>query len=156
MKIDFRCAALLVVFVLLAGCATWNFENEPVNNTSAYFAGKGVAIAVHSVVKADTTVPALEKRYDAFLTAAAGMEVVPPDMSIALYNDLAMILAREADDPYGLLSDLTFLLSQFGASFAAGDNKTMTGIAPIPKGMYDSFASGWRSGKFVYENELKE
>jgi len=146
----------LLPLILLIGCAGWSWENAPVNNSVGYFAGKGVALAVHEIVEHDTTVPALEAKYDKFLEITINVEIIQPAISMQLYNDLILILGREIDDPYGLIADLTFLMSQFGAEFAVGDNKVMTGIAPIPREIYVSFAMGWDQGKWLYENELKE
>jgi hypothetical protein len=147
---------IFIIGLFLSGCAGWSWENAPVNNTVGYFGGKGVSILVHESVKKDTTIPRLEAKYDEFMLQSVDMEIIPPEMSIALYNDLLLILAGETDDPYGLIADLTFLLGQFGAQFAMGDNKTMVGIDPIPRAVYASFEIGWDQGKFVYENELAD
>lgn len=150
---------IAVIFVFLTGCATWdslNFENTPVNNMGAYFAGKGVAIGISQAVKKETTIPALETRYKTFMEDIKGLDMVPPEKSIALYNDMAMILSSEADDPYGLLADLTMVFREFGAQFATGENKVMTGINNIPWSMYDRFGLGWNQGRFVYVNELEK
>lgn len=150
---------LLFCVFMLSGCATWqgiNFENTPVNNMSSYFAGKGVAIGISEFVKKETTIPALEERYKKFMVDIKGMDMVPPELSIALYNDMAMILSAEADDPYGLLADLTMVFREFGAQFAVGENKVMTGIDNIPWSMYDRFGLGWSQGRFVYLNNLED
>ena len=96
--------------------------------------------------------PELEKRFDEFTAATMGMDMVAPDDSIKLFNDMVFILAKQANDPYGFLNDLTFLMSQFGAKFKInpdGSQGEMIGIQPIPRVVYLSFESGYDSGKWM-------
>ena len=142
---------LAILVMLLVGCAGFQLEDTPRGNTTGYFAGKGVGVAVNKYTP--DSVLELEKRFDEFTFNTMAMEMIPPEESIKLFNDMAFILSKQAKDPYGLLNDLTFLMSQFGAQFKIeGDDKIMTGIQPIPRAVYLSFESGYDSGKWLVEN----
>ena len=148
---------LIVSIIMIAGCAGFQLEDTPTGNTVGYFSGKGVGVAVNKFTP--KSVPELEKRFDEFTAATMGMEMVAPDDSIKLFNDLVFILAKQTADPYGFINDLSFLMTQFGARFKInpdGSKGAMTGIQPIPRAVYLSFESGYDSGKWMVENALDD
>ena len=150
-----KTALLIVSIFMLAGCAGFQLENTPTGNSIGYFAGKGVGVAVNEITPA--AVPELEAKFDEFTARTIGLDMIPPDESIKLFNDLTFVLSKQANDPYGLLNDLTFLMGQFGAQFKMeGEQKIMTGIQPIPRAVYLSFESGYDSGKWMVENALND
>jgi len=140
---------VLLAIVFLSGCGSFQLKDDAVGNSTGYFAGKGMGIAVNE--KAPNSVPALEKNYDEFMARTALMEMVTPEESMQLYTSSIMILALETKDPYGLVSDLTFLLSQFGGKLVPvpGGDPILTGLLPIPRAVYVSFEFGYDSGKRI-------
>jgi hypothetical protein len=51
------------------------------------------------------------------------MDMIQPDAMIQYFNDNVLILTGFTADPYGLISDLSFLLSQFGAAYGASGRR---------------------------------
>jgi len=139
----------LLAIVFLFGCGQWQLKDDAIGNSTGYFAGKGMGIAVNE--KAPKSVPALEKNYDEFMARTALMEMVPTEESMKLYTSSILILSLETKDPYGFISDLTFLLSQFGGKLVPvpGGDPVLTGLQPIPRAVFQSFEFGYDSGKRI-------
>jgi len=142
---------VLLAIVFLFGCGTLQLKDDAIGNSTGYFAGKGMGIAVNE--KAPKSVPALEKNYDEFMARTALMEMVPTEESMKLYTSSILILSLETEDPYGFISDLTFLLSQFGGKLelspVPGVDPVLTGLQPIPRAVFQSFEFGYDSGKRI-------
>ena len=144
---------LSVLFVgLLIGCAGYQIDDNALSNDGAYFAGRGVYVAIHAFTP--DSIDGLEKRYGEFLDATEGMETIEPELSLKLYNDVVFLIALQYNDPYGLLADLNFILEQHGAEFLKipGENKQMIGIAPVPRSLYVSFSRGWETSKLYFKD----
>ena len=149
---------ILLAIVLLSGC-TWmgQLADSAGHNTGAYFAGRGSYPVVHAVIK-DATIDKMEDRFNKLLADTAAVVVVEPAQSKVFINDLLFIMTADTSDPYALLSDLTFLLSQFGATFEGeGTDKKLTGIQPVPRSLYQNYSYGWKATKrmdqYVLENK---
>jgi len=139
----------LFPIVILIGCAGLQLNDDAAGNSIGYFSGKGVGIAVNT--GAPNSVDALEKNFDEFMARNAGNELVPPEETLALFNSSVGILTVEVADPYGLISDLTFLISQFGGQIVPvpGETPVLEGVQPIPLKVFKSFEFGYDSGKRV-------
>jgi hypothetical protein len=155
-----RITLFIISILMLSGCAFMGGEiaDTPNYQTMAYFSGRGVCVGVNELTP--DSMDALEQRYGEFMTATAAQDIITPDQSMELYNDLALILAQQVADPYGLLNDLTFIMSQYGAQFATAtalddietDVKIMTEIQPVPRNLYVAFARGWDASKWMIDN----
>jgi len=144
-----RISVLLLSLVLLASCAGLELKDDAIGNSTAYFAGKGMGVAIYE--GAPESMKALESNYDAFMLRNAANEMVSPDEVMGLFNDSIAILTLEVADPYGLISDLTFLISQFGGQLipVANENPILQGLQPIPLAVFKSFEWGYDSGKRI-------
>ena len=142
-----RFIAVLLVVGLFMGCGMMELKDDAIGNTTGYFAGKGMGYAVNE--GAPNSVSALEAVYDGFMARTIELEMVPPAESMALYTSCITILGLEVDDTYGLISDLTFMLSQFGGKLipVPGGDPVISGLQPIPRAVYMSFEFGYDSGK---------
>ena len=138
---------LVLVLSLLVCCAGFQLNDDAIGNSTGYFAGKGLGVAFFEGVNGDTRA-ALEKNFDEFMQRNSGVDMVPPGETMALFESSILILTLEVADPYGLVSDLTFLLSQFGGQLIVvpGENPVLQGVQPIPIAVFRSFAQGWDSG----------
>ena len=148
---------IILAIAFLFGCGAYQIKDDALGNSSGYFAGKGVGIAVNEIVP--KSVPELEKTFDEFTARTIELDMIPPGESMKLFNDMVFVLSKEANDPYGLINDMTFLMGQFGAQFAMnpdGSKGKMIGIQPIPRAVYLSFESGYDSGKWMVENALND
>ena len=148
-----RTLIALLSIVALFGCGQFQLKDDAIGNSTGYFAGKGMGIAINE--KAPNSVSALEKNYDEFMARTSEMSIVPPEESMKLYTSSILILSLETKDPYGLVSDLTFLLSQFGGKLVPvpGGNPVLTGLLPIPRAVYQSFEFGYDSGKRISQTK---
>ena len=145
-----RILIALITLVFLTGCAGMELKDDAVGNSIGYFSGKGVGVAINEGVSEDT-VKSIEANYDAFMVRNAGNEMVSPEEVMALFNSSVGILTLEVADPHGLLSDLTFLISQFGGELVnvPGENPVLSGVQPIPYRIFQNFEFGYDSGKRI-------
>ena len=141
-----RIAVVLFTIMFLVSCAGFELKDDAMGNSTGYFAGKGLGIAFYE--GAPNSRAQLESNFDAFMARNAGVELVPPAETMELFNSSILILTLEVADPYGLISDLTFLLSQFGGELLVvpGADPILEGVQPIPMAVFNSFAMGWDSG----------
>ena len=79
------------------------------------------------------------------MTANAGADPIPAEKIVAFYQESVILLAAESKDPYGLIGDLTMLLSIYGGSLTA-DGK-MVLAQPIPLRVAKAFELGYKSGR---------
>ena len=137
---------LVLVLSLLVGCAGFQLNDDSIGNSTGYFAGKGLGVAFYE--GAPDSLEALERNFDEFMQRNSGVDMVPSSETMALFESSILILTLEVADPYGLVSDLTFLLSQFGGQLIVvpGENPVLQGVQPIPIAVFRSFAMGWDSG----------
>jgi len=145
--------ALMIIAVFAFTSCTWmgQLTDSAGHNVSAYATGRTSYYVVEGAVSAET-VGRLEDRYNEFLAETQGVVVVEPTQSMALINDMMMILSVETDDPYGIIGDLIYSLRLFGAEFQGeGDEVKMTAIQPVPRTLYVSYSDGWKQSKRVAE-----
>jgi hypothetical protein len=144
-----RIIGVLLAMAFLAGCGGMQLNDDAVGNSIGYFSGKGMGIAINQA--APLSVPAIEKNYDEFMLRNAGLEFVPPEETISLFNSTVLALTFEIADPYGLISDLSFLMTQFGGQMLEipGGSPIVTGLQPIPLVIFKTFEMGYDSGKRI-------
>jgi len=137
--------AILLTLILLVGCSGLKINNDSTTQTMAYFAGKGVAIAVNTIVpEVDTE---LTRAWKALIERNQGKEEIPADQMVLFYNDCISIISIHTADPYGLIQDLGVLLTIYGAQFnEAGD---LIAMSPVPMTVMNFFGMGWGNGRMV-------
>jgi len=144
---------IMVLFpvLIMVGCAGFQLKDDAIGNSTGYFAGKGLGVAINQA--APGSVAELEKNFDAFMARNINAPdgLVPPSETLDLFNSSVGILTLEVADPYGLISDLTFLISQFGGQLVEipGETPVLQGIEPIPIQVFKSFEFGYDSGKRI-------
>jgi len=144
---------LLLIALMISGCGQFQIKDDAIGNSTGYFAGKGMGYSINE--KLPDSAKALEKNYDEFMVRTAEMVTVSPEESMKLYTSSIMIISLETKDPYGFISDLTFLMSQFGGKLTPvpGGDPILTGLLPIPRAVYQSFEFGYDSGKRIAQSK---
>lgn len=130
-------ALVLLVGISLAGC--WG------SNLESYAMGRSMYYGIEATVSSGT-IDRLEDRFNQLLAETAGVVMVEPTQTMALYTDMAMIMSGDVKNPYGLMGDLTFLLSESGAEY--GQDGGMLSVNPIPREMFVAFSMGWKNSKY--------
>lgn len=128
------CLALLVG-VLFIGCY---------NDVESYVLGRSMYYVFEANLKPET-IDKLENRFNQLLTETSGVTIVNPSQTIAMFNDMGLIIATEYENPYGLMGDLSELFAGAGAEY--NDDGSMAYIRPIPVGMPRAFSRGWKNSK---------
>jgi hypothetical protein len=114
----------------------------------AYAAGKGVGMAVNKFVpKADKP---LSDAWSGMIIANAGNDPIPAEKIMEFYQEAIRLLSEQSKDPYGLISDLTMVLSIYGG-FIGPDGKLVL-AKPIPLKVAKAFELGYKSGKSAVES----
>lgn len=145
---------VILSLIVLSGCS-WmgQLSDSGGHQLSAYATGRSGYIVVDEVLQPDT-VSALEDRYNQLLDYTKGMEIVEPLVTITAINDMMVIIAREQQDPYGVIGDLLYSLKVFGAEFnGEGIDAKMTAVQPVPRVLFLSFSDGWKQSKWVKEHK---
>ena len=135
-KIAVLCIVLLIGTSLIA---CWG------SNLESYAMGRSMYYAIEAGVS-EETVGRLEDRFNQLLDATAGVVVVEPTQTIGMFSDMAMILAAEVENPYGLMGDLSYLLGDAGAVYT--EEGEMLSVRPIPRKMFVAFSMGWKNSKY--------
>lgn len=144
-------SSLAVVFLsmalMLSGCAGWNVPDDANTQAIAYGAGKSVGFLVNQYAKkADAP---LSTAWVNMITANAGVDPIPVEKIVAFYQEAILLLAAESKDPYGLISDLTMLLSIYGGVLTGEGQLVLA--QPIPLKVALAFEYGYKSGKSAAE-----
>lgn len=141
-----KIAFLMMAVFVLSGCAawqTWTIPNDPNTQAIAYGAGKGVGVAVMRYApKADAP---LSTAWVEMMASNAGGDPIPAEKIQAFWQQAVMLLAQQTNDPYGLISDLTMLISIYGG-FVDENGKLVLG-KPVPLAVARAFELGYQSGK---------
>lgn len=139
--------AVLMALGFLAGCAGYKITDDSNNQAVAYAAGKGIAVAVNKYApKAD---PPLSTAWVNLISSNAGKDPVPAAAIMAFYQEAVLLLTAQSKDPYGLISDLTFLLSLYGGQVVDGK---LTLAEDIPLRAMMAFEMGYRSGRSLFQS----
>ncbi|GAG93591.1 unnamed protein product [marine sediment metagenome] len=91
------------------------------------------------------TVDKLENRFNVLLDETKDFATVTSAQTLALFNDMGVILAAEHANPYGLMGDLTELLGLAGAEYAP--DGSMLSVRPMPRAVFAAFSRGWKNSK---------
>jgi hypothetical protein len=83
-----------------------------------------------------------------------GKAEITPEEVILFYNKCLMLMTRYTDDPYGLVGDLGYFLTIFGAEFAE-ENKTMIGVQPVPMILMKDFEIGYAYSRMLVKGDKK-
>ena len=141
-----RLFALLIVAVLVSGCASMKLTGDTNNQAMGYLAGKGMAIGIYKVYS--KAAPPVEQAWMDMMGRCYGMTEVPAAEVQGFFND---VLLKEIptlkNDPYGLSGDLAFFARLYGAQFTPTGE--MTGLQPIPMVVAKAFQSGYEGGRSV-------
>jgi hypothetical protein len=134
--------AVLALFAL-TGCAGWNVPDDANTQAIAYAAGKTTGALINKFApKADAP---LGIAWVSMMTSNAGADPIPAERIVAFYQEAILALAAESNDPYGLISDLTMLLSIYGGFLTSDGNLVLA--QPIPLKVARAFELGYKSGK---------
>jgi hypothetical protein len=143
--------ALVLVSLFFTGCAVWQnwtVPGDPNAQAIGYAAGKAVGMAVNKFApKADAT---LSLAWSDMMNSNAGDNPIPAEKIMAFWQQSVVLLGQHSKDPYGLLSDLTMIISIYGGVIDA-DGKLVL-AKPIPLAVARAFEFGYRSGKSAVKN----
>lgn len=141
----------LLLFVSLFGCSGFQVTDSATNKVLAYASGKLMAIGISKAIEKEI----IGNEVDSDLTSAwvdmmernAGNESVGSIEMVAFYNHCVSIIVGPDFDRYGLIGDLSMLLTIYGAEI--GDNGQMTSIQPVPLVILKTFEIGYSNGRAV-------
>ena len=133
----------LIMCALVAGCSGFQVTDDANTQAIAYASGKTTGALVNRFApKADAP---LSEAWVSMMTTNAGADPIPAASIVAFYQQAILLLASQSADPYGLVSDLTMLLSIYGGVLT-GDG-TLILAQPIPLKVARAFELGYKSGK---------
>ena len=136
-------AVAVIALFALTGCAGWNVPDDANTQAIAYASGKTVGALVNKFApKADQP---LGEAWVSMMTSNAGADPIPAASIVAFYQQAIVLLAAQSQDPYGLISDLTMLLSIYGGFLTSEGNLVLA--QPIPLRVVKAFELGYKSGK---------
>ena len=136
---------LLILLAGLFGCSGFQMTDSATNKVLAYASGKAMAIGIIKVrpeVDSDLTTAWVD-----MMERNAGNESVESMEMVAFYNHCVSIIAGPDFDRYGLIGDLSMLLTIYGAEL--DDSGRMTMIAPVPLVILQTFEVGYSNGRAV-------
>ena len=137
----------LLLFLLagLFGCSGFQMTDSATNKVLAYASGKAMAIGIIKVrPEVDSE---LTSEWVAMMDRNSGNETVSSAEMLAFYNQCVSIIAGPDVDKYGLIGDLSMLLTIYGAEI--DDNGSMVAIRPVPLVILKTFERGYANGRMV-------
>lgn len=137
--------AVLIIAVLLLGCASFQINDNPNVQFMAYAAGKAMAIGVNKV---DPSIDArLTAEWVDMMDRNKGQTVISSAEMLRFYNRCISIIGLKVNDKYGLIGDLSMLIRIYGAQF---DNTgVMVAVQPVPIPVMEVFGQGWANGRAI-------
>jgi len=134
---------LLILLASLFGCSGFQITDSATNKVLAYASGKAMAIGI---IKVRPEVdPDLTSAWVDMMERNAGKESVESVEMVAFYNHCVSIIAGPDFDEYGLIGDLSMLLTIYGAEI--DDSGRMTMIQPVPLAILQTFEIGYANGR---------
>ena len=115
------------------------------NDIGGYITGRSMYYSIDKAHVSDSVVDKLENRFNKLIDDTLGAAAATPEQTMAMFNDMIMILALETSNPYGLVGDMTFFLGDAGAEYDASGKMIDVGL--IPRSYYLSFSAGWKNSK---------
>lgn len=146
----------LAMVLMLGGCGLLPIQDDANSQAVAYISGKAVGAAVNQYApKADGP---LGVAWGDMMVANNGADPVPVESIMAFYGQAVVLIGQQSKDPYGLLSDLTMLLSIYGGSliYDATGGIRLELVKPIPLSVMKAFELGYKSGKAAVSNYVKK
>jgi len=140
-----RFLIIVSAIISLIGCSGLQITDSSTHKLLSYAAGKAMAIGINEVrpeVDADLT-----NAWVSMMESNAGNENVNPLEMVSFYNNCLLIITGHDFDKYGLIGDLSMLLTVFGAEIGVDGKMTM--INPVPLAILDTFAIGYANGRAV-------
>jgi len=139
---------LLLLLIGLIGCAGFEIKDSSTHQAIAYASGKAMAIGIIKIVPdADAD---LGTAWSDMMDRNQGLDMIPSTEILSFYNDSILILTMHAQDPYGLIGDMSAMLMIFGAEF--DEEGHMKFIKPVPMPVMIIFEMGYNNGKRVAMN----
>lgn len=136
---------LFISLFLSMGCQGLQITDSSTHQAMAYFAGKGVGVAINKLYpEADES---LGTAWDDLIEKNKGNEEISSEDMIGFYGNCIAILGTFTGDPYGLIGDLGALLTIFGAQF--DDSGKLIALKPVPMSIMKMFEMGYDNGKIV-------
>ena len=135
----------VLAIISLIGCSGFQITDSSTHKLLAYASGKAMAIGINEVrpeVDAELT-----DTWVSMMESNAGNENVNPLEMVSFYNNCLLIITGQDFDKYGLIGDLSMLLTIFGAEI--GTDGKMTIINPVPVSILETFAVGYANGRAV-------
>lgn len=137
----------------LVGCGAFQVTDSTTHRVLAYSTGKLMAIGINKAVLAGSVREDLDKdlttAWVLFLQDNSAKTYVDSESMSKFYNECVFIVTQGAHDPYGLIGDLTALLTVFSAEM---DGDTMVSINPVPYDVLRFFEWGYSNGRHVILN----
>ena len=127
---------LLVLMLFVVGC--WE-------DIESYMLGRSMYYTFEANLKPET-MKKLEDRYNVTLAQVNATFTVSSDQVVSLFNDMAMIIAADYKNPYGLMGDLNELFRAAGAKYAEDGSMLKLG-RPITAETLRAFSRGWVNSK---------
>lgn len=135
------------LFAGLFGCSGFQVTDSATNKVLAYASGKAMAIGIIKIrPEVDQE---LTSEWVALMDRNSGNESVSSAEMLAFYNQCVSIIAGQDFDKYGLIGDLSMLLTIYGAEI--DDSGRMTNIQPVPLVILKTFEIGYANGRMVAE-----
>ena len=135
--------SVVAIFALITGCSGWQISDDANTQAIAYASGKTTGALVNRFApKADAP---LSNAWVNMMTMNVGTDPIPASSIVAFYQEAIVLLAGQSPDPYGLVGDLTMLLSIYGGSLTADGQLVLA--QPIPLKVAKAFELGYKSGK---------
>jgi len=135
--------AILLFLIGCVGCGGLQISDSATDKTIAYVAGKGMGFTVNDLypqLDAD-----LSETWQEMMAAHKNNSINSYEYFLDWYNSTMQVIMLEFNDPYGLVSDLSTLLTLFGAEF--NDKGELINIEEIPYDVLVYFEQGYKSGR---------
>jgi len=136
----------LLLILSLVGCTGMQIKDDATHKVLAYAAGKAMAISVNSI-KPEVDAELTSAWVDIMEANADKIMISPADM-VAFYNKCLYIVVGYNFDKYGLLADLSMLLTIYDAKIDP-HTKDMTSILPVPMDILRTFEQGYANGRAI-------
>lgn len=134
---------LILIALSLIGCGGLQISDSATDKTIAYVAGKGMGFTVNDLypqLDAD-----LSATWQEMMAAHKNNSINSYEYFLDWYNSTMQVILLEFNDPYGLVSDLSTLLTLFGAEF--NEKGELINIEEIPYDTLVYFEMGYKSGR---------
>ena len=143
---------IILSLFCLVGCGGFQITDSSTHKVLAYSSGKLMAITINKQVVSGNVRKDLDKdlttAWVGFMQDNSAKELVDSAAMTAFYNECLFILTEGIHDPYGLIGDLTALLTVFSAQMDPESNQ-MISVRPVPYSVLQFFERGYDNGRRV-------